>query len=77
MRRFEKKQNILEANKRLLGESKEDENVEYIVETHVDTDEGKMDYIKSALKNLTSEDLDKVYAQVETLDPKYEGRGKK
>ena len=62
--RKEKLKNIQEANERML-------------ETHVDTDEGKMDYIKGALKNLSSEDLDKVYAQVEMLDPEYEGRGKK
>lgn len=59
--RKEKLKNIQEANERML-------------ETHVDTDEGKMDYIKGALNNLSSEDLDKVYAQVEKLDPKYEGR---
>tara|TARA_Y100000389_G_C17426272_1_gene499722 strand:+ start:945 stop:1139 length:195 start_codon:yes stop_codon:yes gene_type:complete len=64
MRRQDKLKNIQEANERML-------------ETHVDTDEGKMDYIKGALKNLSSEDLDKVYAQVEMLDPEYEGRGKK
>jgi hypothetical protein len=62
--RKEKLKNIQEANERML-------------ETHVDTDEGKMDYIKGALNNLSSEDLDKVYAQVEMLDPEYEGRGKK
>ena len=64
MRRQDKLKNIQEANERML-------------ETHVDTDEGKMDYIKGSLKNLSSEDLDKVYAQVEMLDPEYEGRGKK
>jgi len=64
MRRQDKLKNIQEANKRLL-------------ETHVHTDEDKMEYIKSALSNLNSSDLDKVYAQVEMLDPEYEGRGKK
>lgn len=64
MRRQDKLKNIQEANKRIL-------------ETHVHTDEDKIKYIKSALTNLNSSDLDKVYAQVEMLDPEYEGRGKK
>jgi len=64
MRRHDKLKNIQEANKRLL-------------ETHVHTDEDKIKYIKSALSNLNSSDLDKVYAQVEMLDPEYDGRGKK
>jgi hypothetical protein len=49
-------------------------NTNLLKETHVDTDEGKMNYIKGALNNLSSEDLDKVYAQVEKLDPEYKGR---
>jgi hypothetical protein len=65
MRKSDKRQNMLDANKRLLGEN-------VVSETHVDTDEGKMNYIKSALKNLSSDDLDKVYGMVEELDPEYD-----
>ena len=59
--RKEKLKNIQEANERML-------------ETHVDTDEGKMDYIKGALKNLSSKDLDKIYSSVENCDPNYESK---
>jgi len=81
MRPRDKRQNMMEANKRLLGESFHDvdgtpigvnSKHEPITETHTDTDEGKMSYIKSALKNLSSEDLNKVYLQVEKLDPEYD-----
>tara|TARA_R110002012_G_scaffold267723_1_gene451647 strand:- start:587 stop:781 length:195 start_codon:yes stop_codon:yes gene_type:complete len=44
-----------------------------IKEAHEDTDEGKMKYIKGALKNLNSKDLDKIYKSVEDCDPNYEG----
>lgn len=60
IRRQDKIQNILEANKRLLKEH------------HESTDEGKMDYIKDALENLSSDDLDKIYLSVEEYDPEYE-----
>ena len=60
MKRQDKIQNILEANKRLLKEH------------HESTDEGKMDYIKDALENLSSDDLDKIYLSVEEYDPEYE-----
>lgn len=63
MRSRDKRMSIELANKRLLGES--------INETHVDTDEGKIEYIKGALKNLSSEDLDKIYSSVEEYDPEY------
>ena len=52
-------QNMMEANKRLLKED------------HEHTDEGKMDYIKGALKNLSPNDLDEVYLMVEGLDSEY------
>ncbi len=48
---------------------KEDSTVN---ETHEDNDEGKIEYIKSALKNLSSKDLDKIYLSVEEYDPYYE-----
>jgi len=31
-----------------------------------------MDYIKDALENLSSDDLDKIYLSVEEYDPEYE-----
>ena len=40
-------------------------------EDHEHSDSGKIDYIKGALKNLSSEDLDKIYLSVEKYDPKY------
>ena len=43
-----------------------------IREHHESTDEGKMDYIKDALENLSSDDLDKIYLSVEEYDPEYE-----
>lgn len=60
MNRQDKIQNILKANKRLLKED------------HESTDKGKIDYIKGALENLSSEDLDKIYLSVEEYDPEYE-----
>ena len=60
MRKQDKIENILEANKRRLKEH------------HESTDEGKMDYIKDALGNLSSDDLDKIYLSVEEYDPEYE-----
>jgi hypothetical protein len=80
MRKSDKLKNIEELNKRLLGESFHmpdgtpipvDNNHMPIKETHVDTDEGKMEYIKGALKNLNSNNLDKVYRMVEKYDPNY------
>ena len=65
MRKSDKLKSIEAANKRLLGENT-------VTEDHADTDSGKMSYIKSALKNLSSEDLQKVYKMVEKLDPKYD-----
>ena len=61
MRRQDKLKNIQEANKRIL-------------ETHVHTDEDKIKYIKSALSNLNSSDLDKIYSSVEKCDPNYESK---
>lgn len=52
--------NMEEANKRML------------VEDHEKTNQGKIDYIKGALKNLKSEDLDKIYLSVEKYDPNYD-----
>ena len=43
-----------------------------INEAHEDNDEGKIEYIKSALKNLSSKDLNKIYLSVEKHDPYYE-----
>lgn len=54
-----KRKAILDLNRKILRES------------HEGSDSGKMDYIKGALTNLSSEDLNKVYLQVEKLDPKY------
>ena len=59
MRRQDKLKNIMEANMALLKED------------HEHSDEGKMDYIKGALKNLNSDDLDKIYLSVEEYDPEY------
>jgi hypothetical protein len=59
MRRQDKLKNIMEANMTLLKED------------HEHSDEGKMDYIKGALKNLSSDDLDKIYLSVEKYDPDY------
>tara|TARA_R110000803_G_scaffold133381_3_gene200532 strand:- start:555 stop:770 length:216 start_codon:yes stop_codon:yes gene_type:complete len=59
MRRQDKLKNIMEANMTLLKED------------HEHSDEGKMDYIKGALKNLNSDDLDKIYLSVEEYDPEY------
>jgi len=44
---------------------------QYLKEAHEDDPQGQIEYIKSALKNLSSEDLKKVYDQVEKYDPKY------
>ncbi len=59
-RKRDRIQNMMEANKSLLKED------------HENTDSGKMEYIKGALKNLSSEDLDKIYLSVEKYDPNYE-----
>ena len=40
-------------------------------EDHENSDSGKMEYIKGALKNLSSEDLHKIYLSVEESDPEY------
>jgi len=53
-------ENMVKANKVLLGED------------HEHSDSGKIDYIKGALNNLSSEDLDKIYLSVEKCDPDYE-----
>jgi hypothetical protein len=58
-RKIDRLQNIMEANMVLLKED------------HEHSDEGKMDYIKGALKNLNSDDLDKIYLSVEEYDPEY------
>ena len=57
MRKRDKLKNIMEANKSLLKED------------HEHSDEGKMEYITGALKNLSSDDLDKIYLSVEEYDP--------
>lgn len=82
MRRQDKLKNIEEANKRLLGESfhmpdgtpipVDNNHMPIVKEDHETTDEGKMEYIKGALKNLSSEDLNKVYLDVEKFDPEYD-----
>lgn len=46
-------------------------NTNLLKEDHEYSDSGKIDYIKGALKNLSSEDLDKIYLSVEKYDPKY------
>ena len=43
-------------------------------EDHENSDSGKMEYIKGALKNLSSEDLHKIYLSVEEYDPEYESK---
>jgi hypothetical protein len=58
-RKRDRLQNMMEANKGLLKED------------HEHSDSGKMDYIKGALKNLSSDDLDKIYLSVEKYDPEY------
>ena len=57
--RKEKFENMKRANATLLKED------------HEHSDSGKIEYIKGALKNLSSEDLDKIYLSVEKYDPKY------
>jgi hypothetical protein len=49
-------------------------NANLLKEDHENTDQGKIDYIKGALKNLSSEDLDKIYLSVEKYDPNYESK---
>lgn len=44
---------------------------QYLEETHEDDPRGQMEYIKDALKNLSPEDLKKVYDMVEKYDPNY------
>ena len=61
-RKRDRIQNMMEANKSLLKED------------HEHSDSGKIDYIKGALKNLSSEDLDKIYLSVEKYDPNYESK---
>jgi hypothetical protein len=51
-------------------------NANLLKETHEHSDAGKIEYIQEALKNLTSEDLDKVYLMVEELDPEYDNSEK-
>lgn len=60
MKKLHKIKNIELANKKLLKEH------------HESTDKGKMDYIKDALENLSSNDLDKIYLSVEEYDPEYD-----
>lgn len=60
----DKRKNIEEANKRLLGENR-------ISETHANTDEEKIEYIMSGIKNLSSDSIQKVYKLVGDLDPDY------
>jgi hypothetical protein len=60
--RKQKRMNMEMANNNLLKED------------HENTDQGKIDYIKGALKNLSSEDLDKIYLSVEEYDPNYESK---
>lgn len=82
MRASDKRKNIEELNKRLLGESfhspdgtpigVDHNHMPVVTEDHEGTDEGKMNYIKGALKNLSSEDLDKIYLSVEKYDPNYD-----
>ena len=61
-RQRDRLKNMVEANKSLLKED------------HEHSDEGKMEYITGALKNLSSDDLDKIYLSVEEYDPEY-GKG--
>ena len=60
--RKQKRMNMVSANTNLLKED------------HESSDQGKIDYIKGALKNLSSEDLDKIYLSVEKYDPNYESK---
>lgn len=46
-------------------------NVNLLKEDHEKNDSGKIEYIKGALRNLSSEDLDKIYLSVEKYDPNY------
>ena len=46
-------------------------NNSLLKENHEHNDKDKMEYIKGALKNLSSDDLDKVYLCVEKYDPEY------
>lgn len=57
--RKQKLENMKKANSSLLKED------------HEHSDSGKIEYIKGALKNLSSEDLDKIYLSVEKYDPEY------
>jgi hypothetical protein len=57
--RKQKFDNMIKANNSLLKEN------------HEHNDKDKMEYIKGALKNLSSDDLDKVYLCVEKYDPEY------
>ncbi len=49
-------------------------NDKLLKEDHESSNQGKIDYIKGALKNLSSEDLDKIYLSVEKCDPNYESK---
>lgn len=52
-------------------------NTSLLKEDHEHSDSGKMEYIKKALKNLSSDDLDKIYLSVEKYDPEYENKNPK
>jgi len=80
MRRQDKKINMETANKRLLGESFQeiedttidiDNHIPVVKENHVSNDDDKIEYIKGALKNLNSTDLNRIYLSVEKYDPEY------
>jgi hypothetical protein len=85
-RKTDRKQNIMEANRVLLGEKIIKENTEkpkndllkestpMVSEDHESTDSAKMVYIKGALKNLNTKDLHKIYLSVEKCDPNYESK---
>jgi len=85
-RKTDRRQNIMEANRVLLGEKIIKENTEKpknnllkesvptVSETHVNSDSDKMTYIKGALKNLSTKDLNKIYLHVEKCDPNYEAK---
>ena len=49
-------------------------NSSLLKEDHEKNDQGKIEYIKGALKNLSSKDLDKIYLSVEECDPNYESK---
>jgi hypothetical protein len=80
-RKRDRLQNMMEANKRLLGESfhqpdgtpigVDSNHMPIVKEDHEDSDSGKIDYIKGALKNLSSDNLNKIYLSVEKYDPDY------